>query len=55
MDPNIWENPTQFIPERWQNMKVEEGETKKEIFPFGLGFRYFGFAMTTYEKDNALV
>jgi cytochrome P450 len=38
-DPRFWENPDEFIPERWQDQSVKEAGQKNIYFPFGGGIR----------------
>jgi cytochrome P450 len=48
-DPRHWENPDEFIPERWEMQSVKEAGQKNIYFPFGGGVRRCigeGFAWT---------
>ena len=38
-DSRFWENPDEFIPERWQNLSIKEASQKNIYFPFGGGVR----------------
>ena len=38
-DARFWENPTEFIPERWETVSVKEASNKFIYFPFGGGIR----------------
>lgn len=38
-DARFWENPSEFIPERWQNLSIKEASQKNIYFPFGGGVR----------------
>ncbi|KAI5655238.1 hypothetical protein M9H77_32425 [Catharanthus roseus] len=37
-DPNIWEEPTKFMPERFEGFKADQSDGFK-FFPFGIGRR----------------
>ncbi len=48
-DPRFWEDPGEFIPERWNTQSVKEAGQKNIYFPFGGGIRRCigeGFAWT---------
>ena len=48
-DPRFWENVTEFIPERWEELPVKEASQRYIYFPFGGGTRRCigeGFAWT---------
>ena len=48
-DARFWENPGEFIPERWESQSVKEAGQKNIYFPFGGGVRRCigeGFAWT---------
>ncbi|HVF30973.1 MAG TPA: cytochrome P450 [Pyrinomonadaceae bacterium] len=48
-DPRFWDNPDEFIPERWETHSVKEASQKNIYFPFGGGIRRCigeGFAWT---------
>jgi cytochrome P450 len=38
-DSRFWENPNEFVPERWQTQSVKEAGQKYIYFPFGGGIR----------------
>ena len=38
-DARFWENPDEFIPERWETQSVKEASQKFIYFPFGGGVR----------------
>ena len=38
-DARFWENPNEFIPERWETVSVKEASNKFIYFPFGGGIR----------------
>ena len=53
MDPKIWEEPEQFLPERFLN---ESGEVvgKERIMPFSIGI-YTNSASFTVHRDISTV
>ena len=58
-DPNIWENPEQFIPERFMNNPVDFKGQECHCLPFGAGRRIcpgmnFAFASIEYVLANLL-
>ena len=58
-DPNIWEKPEEFIPERFENNPVEYTGKGCELVLFGCGRRgcpgmAFGMASTEYMVANIL-
>ena len=38
-DPRFWDNPNEFLPERWEAQSVKEASQKNIYFPFGGGVR----------------
>ena len=38
-DPRFWDNPDEFIPERWEKLSVKEAGQRNIYFPFGGGIR----------------
>lgn len=38
-DPRYWQDPSEFIPERWEAQSVKEAGQKNIYFPFGGGVR----------------
>jgi cytochrome P450 len=38
-DPRYWQDPSEFIPERWESQSVKEAGQKNIYFPFGGGVR----------------
>ncbi|KAI0512268.1 hypothetical protein KFK09_012907 [Dendrobium nobile] len=51
-DPNIWENPLEFLPERFEGIDVDFKGHDFELLPFGLGRRKcpgINFAMVIVE------
>jgi len=38
-DPRYWQEPAEFIPERWESQSVKEAGQKNIYFPFGGGVR----------------
>jgi cytochrome P450 len=38
-DPRYWDEPNEFVPERWQKQSVKEAGQKNIYFPFGGGVR----------------
>ncbi len=38
-DARFWENPDDFIPERWENLSIKEAGNKFIYFPFSKGVR----------------
>ncbi len=38
-DSRFWDEPTRFIPERWETVSVKEASSKFIYFPFGGGIR----------------
>ena len=38
-DARFWENPLEFVPERWETQSVKEATQKFIYFPFGGGVR----------------
>ena len=38
-DPNVWENPNKFMPERFLKLNIETGGRDFELIPFGAGRR----------------
>ncbi|XVF57798.1 hypothetical protein PTKIN_Ptkin07bG0011800 [Pterospermum kingtungense] len=58
-DPNWWENPEEFIPERFENSSVDFKGQDFQLIPFGLGRRScpgmpFGVASMEYLIANLL-
>ncbi|KAL9055449.1 MAG: hypothetical protein Q9162_003547 [Coniocarpon cinnabarinum] len=39
MDPRIYPNPRQFLPERWVGQGASNGDTERFFVPFGMGNR----------------
>jgi len=51
-DPDVWDNPQEFIPERWDSPKVQ----KNVLMPFGLGERIcLGMTFANLEMRLCLV
>jgi len=38
-DPRFWEDPDDFVPERWENLSVKEASQRNIYLPFGGGVR----------------
>ncbi|XP_057438244.1 phenylacetaldehyde oxime monooxygenase CYP71AN24-like isoform X2 [Lotus japonicus] len=58
-DPELWERPEVFIPERFENSKVNFNGQDFQFIPFGSGRRKcpgvtFGLASTEYQLANLL-
>ncbi|KAI7746731.1 hypothetical protein M8C21_011536 [Ambrosia artemisiifolia] len=59
-DPNCWEHPDCFIPERFENSSITYSGTNFEFLPFGAGRRMcpgvnFGLATVEYAIANLLL
>ncbi|KAK8521189.1 hypothetical protein V6N12_005100 [Hibiscus sabdariffa] len=58
-DPNVWENPEDFIPERFENSTVDYRGLDFQLIPFGFGRRgcpgmSFGVAAVEFVMANLL-
>lgn len=58
-DPELWDNPEEFIPERFENSQVDLRGQDFQFIPFGSGRRAcpaisFGLASTEYVLANLL-
>ncbi|MFS7946848.1 putative cytochrome P450 [Helianthus anomalus] len=58
-DPDSWESPESFIPERFENSLISHSGTHFEFLPFGAGRRMcpglnFGLATVEYAIANLL-
>ncbi|XP_059317211.1 cytochrome P450 71A1-like [Lycium ferocissimum] len=58
-DPEIWENPEKFIPERFLNSSIDFKGQDHELLPFGAGWRgcpgiAFGAATVNLILSNLL-
>ncbi|QCD81003.1 Cytochrome P450 [Vigna unguiculata] len=58
-DPNFWESPEEFTPERFENSQIDYKSQHFHYIPFGFGRRgcpgiYFGLALVEYFLANLL-
>ncbi|KAL6561284.1 hypothetical protein OROMI_016885 [Orobanche minor] len=59
MDPASWENPNEFLPERFKNSSIDFKAQDFELIPFGVGRRMcpgllMGVATTELALANLL-
>ncbi|TKY73564.1 steroid 17alpha-monooxygenase or 17alpha-hydroxyprogesterone aldolase [Spatholobus suberectus] len=58
-DPELWDNPEEFFPERFENSQIDLNGQDFQLIPFGTGRRVcpgisFGLASTEYVLANLL-
>lgn len=51
MNPDVWENPNEFMPERFLNERREIVNTEK-MFPFGQGICVKPFPLGIFTKTE---
>ncbi|KAL3639156.1 hypothetical protein CASFOL_017063 [Castilleja foliolosa] len=54
-DPNYWEDPTSFKPERFLDMKIRNQATHYEFLPFGTGLRMCPGSNMAFKNIQMLV